>query len=309
MEEGLPGYLTMNEHSSLASDHPDSTTARLLQVVELENVSRQGLCCAIRLWPEWASMMDMLPQLGDVLTMSGNEGAIFGRRGVFPALSFTDRYRRAVSECGGFEAQFRAWAFGTVTCHTHEGRSSFAIEFRDEARQILHKISLLESSRIDRFVDWVEYHQAMPWPSAEEVFTPARWPVVPQRSWLDYDQVEPLPENALEGVIRHFTREQISLRAKVGQHGVTQAGEFTAQSLGRQGEWLFASDDEAGLHVNPAHFEEHVLHYEPENPFEPERATLKSYLADGNLGLTLSAPTYLPEREWRTLLQKALSTL
>jgi putative heme degradation protein len=290
--------------------HPDPLTAQLLEAAAPGNAQRQGECCAIRLWREWAQMLETLPALGEVLVVTRNPGAILGERRIYPEMAFEERFRWGRSVDGAFDAEFIPWSAGAVVCHHHADGSGHSAEFRDEAGEVLHKVCLTNESRRDRFVDWVEHHQAIPeGANPEASFTSSRWRTVQQRHWFDYDEIEDLPGGALEDVFRFAIERQAAVRVIVGNEGMVHAADFAPRCLHPRQEWMFASDDEVGLHFDPAGLTGHILHDIPAGPERPAGLTLKSFSDDGSLGLVLAAPSESTESEWAEFLRLAVRDL
>ncbi|HEY8899626.1 MAG TPA: hypothetical protein VIM61_04385 [Chthoniobacterales bacterium] len=293
--------------------HADALTARLLAIATPGNARRSGECCSIRLWNEFAQMLHGAPKLGEVLVVTGNEGAILGERREYPALTFSENFLRAQAVDGSLDIEFVPWGGGAVVCHHHGGSgASQTIEFRDCTNAVIHKVCLTGSSLPDRFVEWVEHHQAIgeftnaaPAPA----FAPSRWQTVQQRHWLDYDEVVELPGQALEGILQYACEQEATLRVVVGNEGIVQSSELTPRSVRARGSWLFTSDDTVGLHFDPDRLSTQVLHGPAARNGRHASLQFKSFSEDGALRLALAAPAGMAEDEWADFLNTAIDHL
>jgi len=290
--------------------HPDPLTARLLEAAAPGTTQRHGDCCSIRLWSEWPQMLDALPSLGEMLVATGNDCAILGERRIYPEMEFGESFRCGRGVDGSLAGQFVPWHVGFAACHHHPDGCSHSVEFRDEANAVLHKICLTENSLRDRFVDWVDFHQAIPSESRmTAAFSPARWRTVPQRHWFDYDEIEQLPSHALEGILRFAAEQRAPVCVVVGNEGMEQRAELAPGSIQARQQWIFASDDRVGLHFDPSRLGDHILHHAPAHTGDASTLSLKSFNEDGDLRLALSAPPHLSGAEWTAFLAAAIRSL
>ncbi len=252
-------------------------------------------------------MLATLTALGEVLVVTANPGAILGARRVYPAMDFDIGTRHGQSVDGALDAEFVPWNEALAVCHEHENGSTHAVEFRDAAGAVLHKVCLTDRSARDVFVEWVEHHQAI----GESQMPPdplrSRWSTVQRRHWFDYDEIELLPATSVERVLHCAAAQKRAVRVIVGNEGMVHGADLAPRCLHARRQWLFASDDDTGLHFDPCELRETLLHRVPAAGGRPSALTLKAFTDDGLLRLALAAPRHESETTWTNFLTTALA--
>lgn len=270
--------------------------------IQLANISHNsdGTNLNVDLSSDWARMFEQLPPIGSALVMTRNNGAILGRRMVYPTLMTTSGGAKAASCEGGLFIEFRNLAKARAIHLRRQTGHVFGVEFSDHAGKVIHRFTLTPASEMDEFFAWVRLHQLCSAHRAAPVLEEEvqAWHRERAFHWRECDGT------TLTSIIATSVDQAVPLRATVRSSAVTQRADIKPHSLQPSDDWWFLSDDEAGLHFNPALFvqitmEQHVAEH------GERRAVLRAVTEDGASALLLEAAGRASEGAWRNVLETA----
>lgn len=271
--------------------------------IQLANISynSDGTNLNVDLSSDWSRMFEQLPPIGSALVMTRNNGAILGRRMVYPTLMTTSSGAKAASCEGGLFIEFRNLEKARAIHLRWQTGHVFGVEFSDHAGKVIHRFTLTPSSEMDEFFAWVRLHQLCSAHRAAPVLEEEvqAWHRELAFHWRECDGT------TLTSIIATSVDQAVPLRATVRSSAVTQRADIKPQSLQPSDDWWFLSDDEAGLHFNPELFvqitlEQHVAEH------GERRAVLRAITGDGSSALLLEAAGRASEGAWRNVLDTAV---
>ncbi len=304
-----------HEDKPLPADHTgsaaDALTPRILDGIDPSNVAEKPHLVEIRLWPEWTQMLRTLPDLGEVLVMTGNSCAVLGKTAEYPHLEFCREARHAHNGDGSFDFEFIPWASALAVTKRCVHRASHFIEFRDHTGTVIHKVCLTEKTNQDRFIEWVQYHQALPgiFPRSVSDLSADRWRTVQQRHWFDYDEVDIVDPLAISAVLRESQEMGMPINVVVGNEGVVQSAELVPQRIHPFQQWTFVSDDIVGLHLDQTSMVDVIVHHTPAARGMPPGSALKCFDECGALRFAITPGSSVPAAEWRAFLKETTKYL
>jgi len=282
-------------------------TRRILEGIDPQNVSFGRGYCAIRLWTEWAQMLNTVPDLGEVFVVTGNPCAILGHTRDYPALEFCRAFRHAYCGDGTFDLEFVPWASASFVTRNGSGGVSHFVEFRDETNAVIHKVCLTDNTARERLVDWVQYHQAIRGVSSgsESPFPPGRWRTIQQRHWFDYNEIETVHPLAVKHLLQSALEESRSVGVVVGNEGIVQSGSFIPKRLNPAQTWVFAGDERVGIHFDQTALCDVIIHHSPAPDGGPSLSSVKCFDGEGCLRLAITPPFDASSAGWNEFLAKA----
>jgi putative heme degradation protein len=280
----------------------------LLKAIDPGNIRLRGTRMEMHLWTEWPQMLADLPALGITLAVSRNASAVLGRKGVYPDLEFSCDGLHARSGSGSFDIDFPPWHSPLAVAEERAGGFAHFVEFRDVCGEVMHKVCLTERSRGETFVHWVQQHQSIgtePFRAGE--IPSQRWHTVQQRHSLGIEEADDVGDSAvLLELLQAAIDRQVAIRLIAGNEGVVQSANMSPKRVHPSGGWMFASDDESGLHFNPASISSVIVHHLPAMPNHPAESVLKCFDEHGALCLAVAAPCPCAIPGWNDLLQSVL---
>jgi len=296
--------------SSAAAGSParfGELTQRILEGVDPLNVVYGQDYVAVRLWNEWAQMLNTVTDLGEVFVVTGNPSAILGHTRAYPALEFCRAFRHAYCGDGTFDLEFVPWASASFVTRHGSGFSSHFVEFRDETNAIIHKICLTDKTDHDRLVEWVQYHQALRGvkSSQDSLFPPGRWRTIQQRHWFDYNEIETVHPFAVKHLLQSALDERRAIGVVVGNEGVVQSGSFVPKRLNPAQTWVFAGDDIVGLHFDQTSLCDVIIHHCVAPDGGPRLSSMKCFDEEGCLRLAVTPPFDASSVGWNEFLARA----
>lgn len=285
----------------------EERTRRLVTAVDADNVCANGCAIRVKLWTEWAQMLNTLGGVGEVLAITGNDCAVLGHTRSYPELEFCQSLRHAHSTDGAFDFEFVPWVAGYAVMKSCGGTDRWMVEFRDVANAVIHKICITERSQFGPFAEWVQYHQAVPQPPPPaHPVPPARWRTVQQRHWFDYDEVEHARPDAAVALLKAAMEEGVPVGVVVGNEGVVQSADFIPRRLQPYDSWMFISDDVVGLHLDAAALHDTIVHQASGGNEGHAFPTLKCFDEYGNLRLAITPPSYGVSAIWSDFLKSTV---
>lgn len=289
----------------------DALTPRILDGIDPSNVFEKPHLVEILLWPEWTQMLRTLPDIGEVLVMTGNSCAVLGRTMEYPNLQFCRESRHAHNGDGSFDFELIPWASALAVTKRCVHRSSHFIEFRDHTGTVIHKVCVTEKTDQARFIDWVQYHQALPGIAArsEAELPPDRWRTVQQRHWFDYDEIDIVDPLAVSAILRDSQRLGMPINVVVGNEGVVQSAEFVPRRIHPFQQWTFVSDDVVGLHIDQTSLVDVIIHHTPAAPGGPSTSALKCFDECGALRFAVTPGSSVSTAEWNAFLKETTKYL
>jgi len=303
MEHDDPHIPSYEKNCQRSSTNWDERTRRLLHGIDATNVCTHGGDLRIKLWSEWAQMLNTLGGAGELLAITGNDCAVLGHTRVYPELEFCQSFRHAHSTDGAFDFEFVPWASAAAVAKTQGDASRWMLEFRDISGAVIHKICLTERSQFGPFAEWVQYHQEVPQaPRPASPVPPSRWRTIQQRHWFDYEEVECARPDAVVSLLKAAMEEDIPVNVVVGNEGVVQAADFIPRKIQPFDAWTFISDDVVGLHLHADALVDTIVHHAPGNGDTEPFPTLKCFDDHGSLRLAITAPTYGAVPYWSQFL-------
>ena len=112
---------------------------------------------ALRLRPEWHSMIASLEQVGEVLALTRNASCVHEKIGIYRGASLADRAGVVAAGNIDLRAFYSKWAHGFAVFElTAKGRQR-SLQFFDMSGVAIHKIYLRETSNIQAYQDFVKY--------------------------------------------------------------------------------------------------------------------------------------------------------
>jgi hypothetical protein len=268
--------------------------------VQLVNLSHteDGTELRVDLARDWARMFAQLPEMGGGLVLTRNAGAMLGRRMRYPALTVTSGGSKAANGEEGVWLDFRRLGSARAGHRRLEAGHLFGVEFADCEGRMAHRFNLTARSRLDEFFAWVRLHQACsacpPVPARpEEQLAP---PMAPRA-------LRACGAGVLGALVTACMEHQVPLRATVSGPAARQRAEFTPRALQPCDPWWYVSDDETGLHFEPARFGKVML--EEHAGEVGSRFALRAATAEGGDALLLEAVSFGAEETWHRLIESA----
>lgn len=304
--EDKPFYSSA-EDSSPACHRFGDFTRKILDGVDPQNVSLGRDYCSVRLWTEWAQMLNTIPGLGEVFVVTGNPCAILGHTREYPSLEFCSALRHAYCGDGTFDLEFIPWASASFVTRNGNGVLSHFVEFRDETNAVIHKFCLTELTVRERWLDWVQYHQAIRGINAtpESPFPPGRWRTIQQRHWFDYNEIETVHPLAVKHLLQSALEEDRAVNVVVGNEGIVQSGSFIPRRLNPAQTWVFAGDEKVGIHFDQTALGDVIIHRGAAPDGGPSLSSLKCFDGEGCLRLAITPPYDANTAGWNDFLAKA----
>lgn len=113
--------------------------------------------CALRLRPEWHSMISSLEQVGEVLALTRNASCVHEKIGMYRGATLTDRAGVVAAGNIDLRAFYSKWAHGFAVLETTAKGRQTSLQFFDISGVAIHKIYLRDSSNIQAFQDFVQH--------------------------------------------------------------------------------------------------------------------------------------------------------
>lgn len=272
-----------------------------------ENIVRTATGYKMRLGTDWASMLNSLPILGNILIVTGNRATVLGSTSVYPLLEYTEQ--RGTSVDGRFDFEFIPWGSAFVTVQERRGAVAFHVEFHDYTGEVIHRLCLTDANHWETLIEWTQCHQASENHRVRKMeLSPWRWRTVQQRHWFDYDEVTPVAEEALPCLLQAALQNGQAINVVAGNEGAVQSAEFIPRTIHPHRDWTFASDDLTGLHFHMAAITDVIIH-EVQCPHHKSRiSSLKCFNETGSLVLAITAPSWMQNERWNDFLHQNTGT-
>ncbi len=278
----------------------------LVASVLRENVRVAKNRALIGLWPHWQILLGQIHEFGRVLSIGRNGYAVLGRIGDYPEMINAACGHCACGVDGSMEFYFSGWNRAAVVVEEQAAGWLYSVEFYDACGETIHKICLTSESDFEAFRDWVELHQTVDQPGLNEGF-PRRGhdessltPIVPEDALM-------LRPEALRELLLRLIDEKRAAQFVVGSDGFVQGADLRPASLQENGQWLFASNEDCGLHLRHARLAEvYLLEIGPPD-CAPQRV-LKAHDPEGRLICAVTAPREADFGGWNQFLTDATAS-
>lgn len=274
----------------------------LLKNVDHRNLSIGPGSTQVALDSDWQRMLAELEAIGNCLRVSRNPAAVLGLLSAYPCLEFAADGKAAGSWAGGLEIDFVPWDAAVAVAEERGCCVAHHIDFCDSDGDVLHRVCLSEGSDLGAYLEWVVRNQRKVEASEKRgsaPFSMRRWCTVPQRHWLDYDEISEIPPRLVERVFEAARNESMPIGCFVGNHSVVQAAAFVPLAIRPASDWLFVSDDQVGLHFDPEGISSALVHHGAEQP-----PSLKIFDDSGSLCLALMSPAGRSAEDWSDFLRR-----
>lgn len=276
----------------------------LVTSVLRENVRVVKNRAFIGLWPHWHSLLGQANDFGRVLSIGRNGYAVLGRIGAYPELMSASCGHCACATDGSMEYYFAGWNRASVSIDEQPGGWLYSVEFFDACGETIHKICLTSDSDFEAFRDWVELHQSTDQGLAHEDF--------PRRSHDDVAICVPdgavlLQASAVQALLHRMISEKRSAQFVVGSDGFVQGADILPATMQENGQWLFVSDEDCGLHLRHGRLAEvYLLRTGPAG--EPGQWVLKANDPEGRMVFALTGPRREISADWNDFLTDATAS-
>lgn len=197
---------------------------------------------AVSLESRWMDMLADLPNLGRVLIITRNAGAVIGRFQDYPILD-SHSEAESIAQGGGLAIDFAHWSCANAR-ERREGQGvRYSIDVANLRGSIVHRICLTPESHFDQFTSWVKTYQAS-----------ALTGVGLDSENLSQKPTSPPAEarqEALAGFLRELMVRKLRVRVLIGNDSVSQSHTFAFEELRDQGSTLFCAGEDTAWHIVP----------------------------------------------------------
>ena len=277
----------------------------LVASVLRENVRVTKKRALIGLWPHWQSLLGQVNDFGRVLSIGRNGYAVLGRIGAYPEMVNAACGHCACGADGSMEFYFSGWHRAVVVIEEQPTGWLYSVEFYDSCGETLHKICLTGDSDFEAFRDWVELHQTVDHPALTGDFSP-RGQEEASAAGFPADAIL-LRAEAVPVLLQGLIAEKRAAQFVVGNDGFVQGADIRPLSLQENGQWLFASDEDCGLHLRHARLTEVYL-LPAGRPEFPPQWVLKAHDPEGRLVCAVTAPRRTEANGWNEFLIDATAS-
>lgn len=270
-------------------------TNPLVASVLRENVRVTKKRAIIGLWPHWQSLLGQVHDFGRVLSIARNGYAVLGRIGAYPEMVNAACGHCACGVDGSMEFYFSAWNRAAVLVEEQPGGWLYSAEFYDACGETVHKICLTSDSDFEAFRDWVELHQTIDAPAMSEDFprrgAEATGPIVPEGATL-------LRPEVMQGFLHVLIDAKRPAQFVVGGDGFVQGADLEPTAMQENGQWLFASAEDCGLHLRHGRLAEVCL----AETGPAAQLVLRAHDPEGRLVCAVTAPRSRPTLDWNSFI-------
>lgn len=271
-----------------------------------ENVRVSKGRALIGLWPHWPTLLGQVHDFGRVLSIGRNGYAVLGRIGAYPEMINAACGHCACGADGSMEFYFSGWNRAAVVIEEQAAGWLYSVEFYDACGETIHKICLTSDSDFEAFRDWVELHQTVDVPALGEDF--------PRRGHEESGPVAIVPEDAIplrpvsvNALLHGLIDAKRAAQFVVGCDGFVQGADLQPVALQEKGQWLFASDEDCGLHLRHERLAEVYLLQAAPADCAPQWV-LKAHDPEGRLVCAITSPRHLDAAGWNEFLIDATAS-
>lgn len=197
--------------------------AEQLQVSEAALLDQQCGIRSVRLQPQFKQIIEQLPQLGYIMTLTRNDQAVHERKGVYDNVRITGPMGLVITEDRAIDLRIMVnrWVFGFAVMEDTPRGERFSLQFFDARGTAIQKIFLQSSDDVDKCSDAQAYLQLVKRFRADDQHgalkftTQVELPVYVDSSEVDADAVrkewsEMTDVHQLFGMLRRYkiSREQ-----------------------------------------------------------------------------------------------------
>ncbi len=225
----------------------------LVASVLRENVRIQENRAIIPLWLHWPALVTEIPGFGRVLSIARNPHAVLGTIRSYPGVLAAPCGHCACGEDGTTEYHFASWSRASVSVEEQRSGWLYAVEFADHSGDVLHKICLTAGSDFEVFRSWVELHQGGPQKPAARF--PDRMPHAGDAS-PSHPAGILLSPASVPAILQRLMDEKRTAQFVIGNEGFVQGADLLPHAIRQDGQWIFANDEECGLHLRTARIAE-----------------------------------------------------
>jgi putative heme degradation protein len=268
----------------------------LVASVLRENVRVSDRRATIGLWGSWPFLLAEIPAFGRVLAISRNSYAVLGSINEYPEVVSVPCGDRGRAVDGSLEFDFAAWRQAVAVVESRPGGWLYAVEFSDRSEEVIHKICLTEESDFEAFRGWVELNQTSCNASGSEGMRHASW--LENAILLSASGARTLRIEALCVFLQAATAKRSAFQVIAANGGAAQAVRVAPTTFCKNGQWIFAGDEMAGVHVRVERLAELYLHEIGES------LALKACDPEGHLVCALVAPDDADPGAWNEALRE-----
>lgn len=229
--------------------HPQRRSDAFTRGILPENIEYQEADkTGVKLWNQWLAMLRDARELGPVLVTSRNSHAILGEFRTFPELIAGPEELNAVDAESSLALAFSTWnrAMAWSEGRGNKGRL-YKMEVLDMEQQPFFRISLIQDSKRERFLEWVQTHQDWGKWSGKEKEEPYCGRVI------DCLSAERLPHLLCAGHFWNMLEELcflgVEIQMQASSIGVSQTTHFVVETVREMGRWIFISGTQGCAHL------------------------------------------------------------
>jgi len=258
-----------------------------LNVAEAALIDHQCGVQSVRLSREFKTIIEQLPSLGYIMSLTRNKAAVHERKGEYSNVKITGAMGLILTVDRKIDLRIilPTWAFGFAVAETTDGDEMFSLQFFDGAGVAIQKIYLQPESNREAYAKLVmkfkDEDQQTALTFAE---TPSKKALVEDshvdtekliEDWQKMNNVhqfmgilrhhkitreqafrltdeffaQPIPPDVLESVLIQAAETQLPIMCFVGNHGNIQIHSGPIKNINTVGPWLNVLDPEFNLHL------------------------------------------------------------
>lgn len=258
-----------------------------LQVAEAALLDNQCAVQSVRLQPRFRAIIERLPELGYIMSLTRNHAVVHERKGCYSNVRITGPMGLVITEDRKIDLRIilTRWAFAFAVAEQTPKGHRFSLQFFDHAGVAIQKVFLQADSDEQAYRRLVEEFRAEDQTSEQEYLAAVDEAEyaddaevdAPQlrKDWDDMTDVhqffgmlrrynisreqafriagapyaEPVSAQVLETVLTSAAQSGLSIMCFVGNHGNIQIHTGPVSNIKLMGPWLNVLDDEFNLHL------------------------------------------------------------
>jgi len=261
--------------------------AEALKVSEAELLDHQCDVKSIRLNQQFGDLIEQLPMLGYIMSLTRNEHAVHERKGKYDNVSINGPMGLVITEDRKIDLRIflHRWEHGFAVQELTENGPRYSLQFFDQSGMAVQKIFLQTESDTDAYVGLVQQSRA------EDQTTPLKFSAIDDApvyvndknvdveklttEWLEMtdvhqffgilkkhnvsreqafrlvsdDYAQQIDPKCIEDLLTHAAKKEVPIMCFVGNRGNIQIHSGVVSHIKRLGPWLNVLDSEFNLHL------------------------------------------------------------
>ncbi len=277
-------------YSKLVDSEPKLRRKEIADKLEIPEAALLDNQCGvkvIRLNNSFKALIEQLPRLGYIMTLTRNHAAVHERKGVYSNIKITGPMGLVITPDRKIDLRIilTKWALGFAVAEETPRGPRFSLQFFDKAGVAIQKIFLQSDSDSDAYRMLVNEFRSDDQSTALSFDADIEQPVYAKNSEVDTEKLrsewkkmtdvhqffgmlrrhnisreqafelvgepyaEPISPQVLESILQSAADTQLSIMCFVGNHGNIQIHTGKVENIKTMGPWLNVLDPEFNLHL------------------------------------------------------------